>query len=194
MSTPARRRWTAVVCLIVWGLTFFCRRDGVVLVAFATVRSTRVWIPKRVIRWRRALRNTGGREKWDGPHAVRKLALELRALNRSGLHVETVENRKRSLALELVGRAFDRDGDGRLNSDECRRVRLILYGHSFGGAAVIKFARQIEALVIIPLFCRSRLHLPASLRSKPACAGLGFALGSTGSPFCPAESSSLSYG
>lgn len=90
----------------------------------------------------------GGREKWDNRHAVRRLALELRALQLSGVHVETVENRKRTLALELVRRAFDRNGDGGLDSSERRGVRLIVYGHSFGGAAVVKLARQLEKLEV----------------------------------------------
>lgn len=90
----------------------------------------------------------GGREKWDNQHAVRRLALELRALQLSGVHVETVENSKRNLALELVRRAFDRNGDGGLDSSERRGVRLIVYGHSFGGAAVVKLARQLDKLEV----------------------------------------------
>lgn len=87
----------------------------------------------------------GGREPWDNERRwVRKLALELRSENLPGVHVETLENRKRGLALELIGNAFDLNGDGALDEAERSRVRLILYGHSFGGAAVVKLARQLH--------------------------------------------------
>lgn len=87
----------------------------------------------------------GGREPWDNPHRnVRKLALKLRAQYPDKVRVETVENRKRHLARELIRRAFDRNRDGQLDAQERAGVRLILYGQSFGGAAVVKLARELE--------------------------------------------------
>src|SRR5262245_47198291 len=87
----------------------------------------------------------GGREPWDNPHRnVRKLALKLRAQYPDKVRVETVENRKRHLARELIRRAFDRNRDGQLDAQERAGVRLILYGQSFGGAAVVKLAREME--------------------------------------------------
>ena len=62
------------------------------------------------------------------------------------LHVETVENRKRGLAIELIKKALDRNGNGRLEAEERASARLILYGQSFGGAAVVKLARQLDKL------------------------------------------------
>jgi hypothetical protein len=89
----------------------------------------------------------GGRESWDNhKRGVRKLALKLRAMNLPGVHVETVENRKRRLALELVRNAFDHSRDGQLDERERASARLIIYGQSFGGAAVVKFARQLKEL------------------------------------------------
>jgi hypothetical protein len=91
----------------------------------------------------------GGREPWNNERRwVRKLALKLRADNLEAVHIETAENRKRELAVRLIQRSFDSDGDGALDAEERRRVRLILYGHSFGGAAVVKLARQLDALDI----------------------------------------------
>ena len=88
----------------------------------------------------------GGRDDWDDPKpAIRRLALRLRELGLPGVHVETVENRKRALALRLVTNAFDRDRDGRLDEAERASARLIVYGQSFGGAAVAKFARELDA-------------------------------------------------
>ncbi|MGH9934611.1 MAG: hypothetical protein ACREAM_00095 [Blastocatellia bacterium] len=89
----------------------------------------------------------GGREPWDNPHLnVRRLALKLRAQHANAVRVETVENTKRHLALELIRRAFDRNRDGQLDAQERADVRLILYGQSFGGAAVVKLARQLDRM------------------------------------------------
>jgi len=89
----------------------------------------------------------GGREPWDNPRRnVRRLALKLRAQYSNNVQVETVENKKRHLALELIRRAFDRNRDGRLDAQERAGVRLIIYGHSFGGAAVVKLARELERM------------------------------------------------
>ena len=89
----------------------------------------------------------GGRESWDNDErGVRKLALQLRAMNLPGVHVETVENKKRRLAIELLRKAFDRDRSGRLDEHERASARLIIYGQSFGGAAVVKLARQLKEM------------------------------------------------
>lgn len=91
----------------------------------------------------------GGREPWNQPErSVRRLALQLRALDLPGVHVETVENKKRQLALRLIRQAFDRNRDGRLDNRERAATRLILYGQSFGGAAVVKLARQLARLEV----------------------------------------------
>ncbi|MFY9558067.1 MAG: hypothetical protein WAV47_25435 [Blastocatellia bacterium] len=89
----------------------------------------------------------GGREPWNNQDRnVRKLALKLRSMNDRQIHVETVENKKRSLAIELIRNAFDRNSDGQLDDRERASIRLILYGQSFGGAAVVKLARQLKQM------------------------------------------------
>ena len=89
----------------------------------------------------------GGRESWDNDkRGVRKLALKLRAMRLPGIHVETVENKKRRPAIELIRNALDRDRDGRLDDRERASARLIVYGQSFGGAAVVKLARQLKEM------------------------------------------------
>lgn len=91
----------------------------------------------------------GGRQPWDNEkEGTRRLALKLRAMKLPGVHVETLENRRRALALELIRRAFDRNQDGRLDEEERQGVRLILYGQSFGGAAVVKLSRELAALAV----------------------------------------------
>jgi hypothetical protein len=87
----------------------------------------------------------GGRQAWDNDvEGVRQLALKLRARNIDGVYIETAENRKRALALRLVKASLDHDNDGRLSDAERASARIIIYGQSFGGAAVIKFARDLE--------------------------------------------------
>jgi hypothetical protein len=89
----------------------------------------------------------GGRESWDNDErGVRKLALKLRTMNFPTVHVETVENAKRRRAIELIRNALDRDRNGQLDRNEKVSARLILYGQSFGGAAVVKLARQLEEM------------------------------------------------
>ena len=91
----------------------------------------------------------GGREPWDNPQrGVRKLALKLRSMLYPEVHVETVENKKRKLALRLICEAFDRNQDGKLDETERGSVCLILYGQSFGGAAVVKLAKQLKEKAI----------------------------------------------
>jgi hypothetical protein len=75
----------------------------------------------------------GGRDRWnDESKGVRKLALDLRAAE-EGIFAETFENRSRDVAEEFVLGAV---GDG--------ARRLVVYGQSFGGAAVVKLARALE--------------------------------------------------
>ena len=89
----------------------------------------------------------GGREPWDNDQrGVRRLALKLREMAPSSLHVETIENQKRQLAVELIRNCLDRDQNRTLSRSERRSMQLILYGQSFGGAAVLKLARQLQAL------------------------------------------------
>ena len=89
----------------------------------------------------------GGRDSWDNEEVgVGRLASKLRSLGLPGVHVDTVENRKRDIAIQLVRNSFDGNRDGTLNAVERDGAKLILYGQSFGGAAVVKFARQLEAL------------------------------------------------
>jgi hypothetical protein len=89
----------------------------------------------------------GGRDSWrDENVGVGRLAAKLRKSELNGVHVETVENLKRGLALKFVKNSLDRDGNGELDDSERSSARIILYGQSFGGAAVVKFARQLNEI------------------------------------------------
>src|SRR5208282_3401963 len=89
----------------------------------------------------------GGVEHWDVQlHRVRRMALDLRSRNLPGVYVETVENHHRDLAIALIRNALDQNRDGRLDESERHSVRIILYGHSMGGGAVVKAARELEKI------------------------------------------------
>ena len=91
----------------------------------------------------------GGRDSWRNTEVgVGRTAQWLRRQAIPGVHVETVENLKRDLALRLARACLDSNGDGRLQAEERQRARIVLYGQSFGGAAVVKFARQLDRLDI----------------------------------------------
>ncbi len=89
----------------------------------------------------------GGREDWDNPkRSVRQLCLKLRGMQLARTYVETIENKERELALQLVVRAYDQDGNGHLEREEAAAARILIYGQSFGGAAVVKLARELCAI------------------------------------------------
>jgi len=88
----------------------------------------------------------GGRDSWRTRNNLQRLASQLRGMKHLSLQVETLENRKRELAIQLIQKALDRNENGKLEPEERTSARLILYGQSFGGAAVVKLARQLEKL------------------------------------------------
>ena len=138
-----QRRCSAGLALLMCGLTSGC-------LFFHGQRYhdfvTRVPLPQEDVL---ILGFMGGRESWNNANrGVRKLALKLRSMEIPGVHVETVENKKRDLAIQLIRNAFDRDQNGLLEWRERQAIRLILYGQSFGGAAVIKLAGQLDKMSI----------------------------------------------
>jgi hypothetical protein len=87
----------------------------------------------------------GGIEKWDDERrGVRKTVLQLRQMGLPGVWTESLANRRMKLGVELVRRAFDWNANGRLDPDEARQARVILFGQSLGGAAAIRCARELE--------------------------------------------------
>ena len=89
----------------------------------------------------------GGYDHWNDKHrSVRRLVLELR--NMPGVYAESISNHKRSLAMTLIRRALDTNSDGKLDPDEKARAHIILFGQSWGGAASVLTARDLEKLGI----------------------------------------------
>lgn len=91
----------------------------------------------------------GAWESWDNDkRSVRKLALDLRARRLPGVFVETAGNRDRRTILKFIRHALDQNRDLRLDAAEKRSASLICYGQSFGGAACVKLARELNKLGI----------------------------------------------
>jgi pimeloyl-ACP methyl ester carboxylesterase len=87
----------------------------------------------------------GGYERWNDEHrSVRRLVLRLR--QSPGVYAESIENHRRGLALKLVERALDTNGDGRLDANEKAGARVILFGQSWGGNATVATATDLERL------------------------------------------------
>jgi len=60
------------------------------------------------------------------------------------LHAMVFENRHRAKAREKILRWLGTDGDGHLSAQERQDARIILFGHSWGGSAAIKLARDLD--------------------------------------------------
>ena len=89
----------------------------------------------------------GGYERWNDEHrSVRRLVLKLRA--RNGVFAESISNHNQKVAINLIRRALDSNRDGRLDAAERARARIILFGQSWGGAATINVARELEQMSV----------------------------------------------
>ena len=89
----------------------------------------------------------GGYDRWDDSHrAVRQVVLKLR--ERPGVYADSISNHRRALALKLIREALDTNRDGKLDAQERANGRVILFGQSWGGAAAVATARDLEKLGI----------------------------------------------
>ncbi len=73
-----------------------------------------------------------------------KLANHLRAEFPSGVYVQTFENRHRKKALSAILTQLGADRSGLLSKNQKRQARIILYGHSWGGSAMVQLARDLS--------------------------------------------------
>lgn len=89
----------------------------------------------------------GGYDRWSDEHrSVRRIILNMR--NQPGVYAESVSNHHRRVALKLIRHALDTNRDGRLELEEKTTARIVLFGQSWGGAATIATARDLERLGI----------------------------------------------
>ena len=80
----------------------------------------------------------------DMRHAEVQVAEKLQKQYGENAHVGVFENRHRRRAYAAVLAWLDRDRNGKLSDLEKQQARIVLYGHSWGGAAVVALARQLE--------------------------------------------------
>ena len=87
----------------------------------------------------------GGFIAHDNPvHSEVQLAARLRKEYPSGVDVETFESYRGKKARLKILALLDANHDGTLSKDEKENARIILYGHSWGGAESIALADALE--------------------------------------------------
>jgi hypothetical protein len=87
----------------------------------------------------------GGFVHHDNPHhGPVQLAERLRRSSADGTYVEVFENRHRKKAYKTILRLLDKDHDGTLSEAEKAQAHVILFGHSWGAAAVVLLARELD--------------------------------------------------
>jgi len=114
----------------------------------------------------------GGWERWDNPaRCIRSTAIVVKRKHLPGVHVETVENHKLELGVDLVRKAFDFDHDGTLTKSEAARGRVIVYGQSLGGRAAIWLCRElndigvpVRLLVVVDGYGKDTYEVPPNVR------------------------------
>lgn len=80
----------------------------------------------------------------DGRHPEVQIIRRLSEQKVPALHAAVFENRQTVAARKQIVRWLDTDGDGHLSGQEKRDARIILFGHSWGGSAVITLAEDLE--------------------------------------------------
>ena len=87
----------------------------------------------------------GGYDRWNDEHrGIRQVVLKLR--RQPSVYAESISNHNRALALKLIFRALDTNHNNRLDPAEIASARVILFGQSWGGAAVLSTARSLQAM------------------------------------------------
>ena len=73
-----------------------------------------------------------------------KIAGRLRVDYPTGMNVQLFENRHRSAAHTAILAFLDTNHDGVLSEEEKRSAHIILFGHSWGGSAIVQLAHRLE--------------------------------------------------
>lgn len=91
----------------------------------------------------------GGFVRHDNAHHGPVLfAKRLRQTTAPDAYVQVFENRRRKAAFQTILRLLDRDHDGALSDDEKAQAHIILFGQSWGAAAVVMLARELDRIGI----------------------------------------------
>lgn len=80
----------------------------------------------------------------DDRHPEVQIIQRISEPDRPKFHAVAVENRRRVKARKEILRWLDTNGDGHLSAQEKQNARIVLLGHSWGGSAVIKLARDLD--------------------------------------------------
>jgi pimeloyl-ACP methyl ester carboxylesterase len=80
----------------------------------------------------------------DLRHAPVQLVQRIRRFAPKDAYVLVFENRRRKDAYQTILRLLDRDHDGILSEQEKAQARIILFGHSWGAAAAVLLARDLN--------------------------------------------------
>jgi hypothetical protein len=80
----------------------------------------------------------------DVKHPEVLFANYLRSRYGSIVHAAVFGNRETKEALELIHESLGTNNSGSQASGEHKRVKIILYGHSWGASQVLEFARELE--------------------------------------------------
>jgi hypothetical protein len=87
----------------------------------------------------------GGFIAHDNPvHSEVQLAARLRREYPAGVDVETFESYREAKARQNILRLLNANHDGTLTMEEKHNARIMIYGHSWGGAESITLARALE--------------------------------------------------
>jgi len=82
--------------------------------------------------------------KNDSRHSEVQLGQRLQSTYGRRVHVDVLENRQVGEAQKEVRRWVDQDSDGDLSAPEKQRAHIILFGHSWGAAAAVSLARELQ--------------------------------------------------
>jgi hypothetical protein len=87
----------------------------------------------------------GGFIAHDNPvHSEVQLAARLRKEFPAGVDIETYESYRGENARQAILKLLGANHDGNLTVEEKQNARIIIYGHSWGGAEAIYLARALE--------------------------------------------------
>src|SRR5436853_2890073 len=108
----------------------------------------------------------GLRSPEDTNQGVVQIRDRLRNIHCADLQVTTYSHFHWGSAYQNIVQAIDSDHDGSLSAEELRQApKLIIFGHSLGGWAVIKLARRLE-----------KAHIPIELTVQLDTVGIGDAV------------------
>ena len=102
----------------------------------------------------------------DSKHPEVGFGAYLRERYAAGVQVSVLANHEHRVAMADVLRVLDTDHDGVLNSEEKKRARIVLYGHSWGASEAAAFARQLDPLGI-PVLLTIQIDIVPKPGQKP---------------------------